>query len=240
MNSDEQVISFLNANVRHYLPSFILSLDDEPFQPSSRLIDLSLSAIGRAKEIDLALVASLFPGEKPKYINQWPGEQYKLLAAFVDILEPKTVIEIGTAAGGSCLTMKKFLPCGGKIITYDIIPWDQYPGTGLTVSDFDAQLEQRIIDLSKKEQSQAQIATLQEADFIFVDAAKDGEMEQAFCDLFDSIQFTNSPIIFFDDIRFANMVTIWRGIRHPKLDLTSFGHWSGTGVVEWQSTNFRG
>jgi hypothetical protein len=30
-----------------------------------------------------------------------------------------------------------------------------------------------------------------------------------------------------------NMIGIWRGIRHPKLDLTSFGHWSGTGLVEW-------
>lgn len=237
MNSDEQVINFLNANVRHYLPSFILSLDDEPFQPNSRLIDLSLSAIGRAKEIDLAPVAALFPGEKPKYINQWPGEQYKLLAAFVEILEPRIVIEIGTAAGGSCLTMKKFLPGGGKIITYDIVPWDRYPGTGLKTSDFDAQLEQRIIDLSKKEQSQTQIATLKEADLIFVDAAKDGEMEQAFCDLFDTVTFTKPPIIFFDDIRFANMVKIWREIRHPKLDLTSFGHWSGTGVVEWCAKN---
>lgn len=237
MNSDDQVNNFLKANVRHYKPSFILSLDDEPFQPNSRLIDLSLAAIGRAKEIDLSSVAALFPGEKPKFINQWPGEQYKLLAAFVEILEPRIVVEIGTAAGGSCLTMKKFLPSGGKIITYDIIPWDQYPGTGLKIDDFDAQLEQRIIDLSKKEQSQTQMATLKEADFIFVDAAKDGLIEQAFCDLFDAVTFTKPPIIFFDDIRFVNMVKIWREIHHPKIDLTSFGHWCGTGVVEWSREN---
>ncbi len=37
----------------------------------------------------------------------------------------------------------------------------------------------------------------------------------------------------FDDIRVWNMLEIWRGIRRPKLDLTSFGHWSGTGLVDY-------
>ena len=26
---------------------------------------------------------------------------------------------------------------------------------------------------------------------------------------------------------------IWRAIARPKLDVTSFGHWTGTGLVEW-------
>lgn len=41
------------------------------------------------------------------------------------------------------------------------------------------------------------------------------------------------PILVFDDIRAWNMLAIWREIRMPKLDLTSFGHWSGTGLVDW-------
>jgi len=39
--------------------------------------------------------------------------------------------------------------------------------------------------------------------------------------------------VLFDDIRLWNMLDIWRSIDFPKLDLTSFGHWSGTGVVQW-------
>jgi hypothetical protein len=35
-----------------------------------------------------------------------------------------------------------------------------------------------------------------------------------------------------DDIRFVNMVDNWNAIASPKLDLTSFGHWSGTGLVD--------
>ena len=234
MNNDEQVLRYLEKNVRHFLPSYVLSLDDEPFRPNQRLMNLSIAAINRATQIDLSEVASLFTPEKATYINLWPGEQYKLLAAFVDILMPRLVIEVGTAAGGSCLTMKKFLPKGGKIVTYDVIPWQRYPKTGLKLEDFDMQLEQRVIDLSVPGQSASQIELLREADFIFVDAAKDGAMEQAFCDLFESITFTTPPIIFFDDIRFVTMLTIWRKIMRPKMDLTSFGHWSGTGVVDWQ------
>jgi hypothetical protein len=37
----------------------------------------------------------------------------------------------------------------------------------------------------------------------------------------------------FDDIRFWNMLRIWRNVAAPKLDITSFGHWSGTGLVDW-------
>lgn len=35
-----------------------------------------------------------------------------------------------------------------------------------------------------------------------------------------------------DDIRFLNMWRLWRSIRSPKLDATSFGHWSGSGLVD--------
>lgn len=35
------------------------------------------------------------------------------------------------------------------------------------------------------------------------------------------------------DIRLWNMPAFWRDVPLPKLDLTSFGHWSGTGVGQW-------
>ena len=39
----------------------------------------------------------------------------------------------------------------------------------------------------------------------------------------------------FDDIRLLNMIEQWRALPRPKLDLTSFGHWSGTGLVDWNA-----
>ena len=39
----------------------------------------------------------------------------------------------------------------------------------------------------------------------------------------------------FDDIKELNMLGTWRAITRPKLDITSFGHWTGTGLVHWVS-----
>jgi len=44
----KEVESYLNQRVRHYLPSYLLSLDDEPFQPSQRLIEIGLEASKKA------------------------------------------------------------------------------------------------------------------------------------------------------------------------------------------------
>ncbi|WP_164546837.1 MULTISPECIES: hypothetical protein [unclassified Variovorax] len=40
-------------------------------------------------------------------------------------------------------------------------------------------------------------------------------------------------MIVFDDIRVMHMVDTWRRIARPKMDLSSFGHWSGTGLIDW-------
>jgi hypothetical protein len=34
-----------------------------------------------------------------------------------------------------------------------------------------------------------------------------------------------------------NMIELWRNVQKPKLDLTSFGHWSGTGLIDWNASN---
>jgi hypothetical protein len=37
----------------------------------------------------------------------------------------------------------------------------------------------------------------------------------------------------FDDILTFGMAQTWYGIEKPKLDITSLGHWTGTGMVDW-------
>ena len=41
------------------------------------------------------------------------------------------------------------------------------------------------------------------------------------------------PIILVDDIRLPNMLATWRSIPLAKMDITSIGHWSGTGIIDW-------
>jgi len=229
------LMKFLDKNAEGHLRSYATSAHDELFSPSKRLIDLALEAAKYAhNEIDIRSVAQLFPEETKKPMNTWPGEHYRLLPAIIKALQPKLVIEIGTATGASCLCMKKYLPKSSKLVTFDIVAWKDYPGTGLKETDFDGQLEQIISDLTQKEQSAKYYDLFKQADFIFIDAAKDGRMEQYFCDFLDTIKFDNTPIVLFDDTKFISMIKIWRSIKHPKLDLTSFGHWSGTGLVEWR------
>jgi predicted O-methyltransferase YrrM len=236
-NPKDMALDYLRYNVRHFLPSYILSLDDDLFPTNQRLIDLSLKAARSASGIDLSDISRKFPFEVVgKFINVWPGEHYRLLAAIVKELKPQLVVEIGTATGASSLAMKEYLPKNGKIITYDIIPWNEYPASGLNQQDFDQQLEQRVLDITIQGNAESQYDMLQKANLIFIDAAKDGIMENAFIKLFDHISFDNNPIVVFDDIKFEIMIHIWRDIKHPKLDITSFGHWSGTGLVDWNKS----
>ena len=38
----------------------------------------------------------------------------------------------------------------------------------------------------------------------------------------------------FDDIKDLNMLRFWRRLAKPKLELMSFGHWTGTGLTLWE------
>jgi len=66
-----------------------------------------------------------------------------------------------------------------------------------------------------------------------VDAPKDGIFELKFLENLSTILLPPNALVVFDDIRLWNMLKIWREIKRPKLDLTSFGHWTGTGLVDW-------
>src|SRR5438132_13726148 len=89
-------------------------------------------------------------------------------------------------------------------------------------------------DLSKPEEFYDHQPILRRAGMIFVDGPKDGIFEQRLLDNMRSASFDTKPmILILDDIRLWNMLGIWRKVSFPKLDLTSFGHWSGTGLIEW-------
>jgi predicted O-methyltransferase YrrM len=212
----------------HVEPSLIA-----PFSgaPSERLMELALGAVQAARSVDLT---QLSDRSRERFPDVWPGEHYKLLNAIVSLLRPKTVIEAGTATGMSALAMKAALPEDGRIVTFDLVAWRQYPGTVLRDEDFaDGRLEQRLEDLSTPAGRRANAELLQRAELIFVDAKHDGTQERAFVRGFEEVGLAKGPIVLFDDIRVWDMLAFWQEITRPKLDLTSFGHWSGTGLVDY-------
>lgn len=213
---------------RHVEPSLITSPTGGP---SERLLDMALQAVADARSIDLEWLAERDP---TAFATVWPGEHYKLLAALVGLLRPSAIVEIGTATGASALAMKSALDEDAKLVTFDVVPWQEVPSAVLRDSDFaDGRLEQRSDDLSTPAGWQANAELLHSAEFIFLDALHDGIQERNFLRGFDEVGLAAGPIVMLDDIRLWRMLSFWQDIPRPKLDLTSFGHWSGTGLVDY-------
>jgi predicted O-methyltransferase YrrM len=216
----------------NYLYTLASTEHDSIGKPTATLIDLSLKVIKEATSIDLNDLCKRIPFP-PFYPNVWPGEHYKLLAGFVKALNPRLVIEIGTAKGLSALSLKKHLSPQGQIITFDLFSWKNDPGTALQEEDFaDGRLVQYLADLSQDDIFASYREKIKEADLIFIDATHDGILEKNLLSKIDSLNIFKTHYIILDDIRMWGMLKLWREISDPKLDLTSFGHWSGTGIIE--------
>lgn len=221
---------------RHFELSLISSCDDEPAQPSGKLVDVAMQSVAAARTIQLPHVSARVP-QPPLWPDVWPGEHYRLLAGLIDVMQPKVVVEIGTYTGLSALAMMAHLPAASKLVTFDILPWDTIPHSHLVRTDFaDGRLQQVIADLADPESFEQHLPLLQQADLIFVDGPKNVTFEETFLRHLEGCSLPKQPLLVFDDIRLWNMLRIWRGINRPKLDLTSFGHWSGTGLVDWTLT----
>jgi predicted O-methyltransferase YrrM len=220
----------VSASHREY--SMILSAHDDTAQASRPLIDVSLKAIAAAHQMDLSSLSKRLP-HPPYFPDIWPGEHYKLLAGCIQVLQPQLAIEIGTSTGLSALAMASCLPAKGQLITYDIKNWREYPNTVLKEEDF-THLTQVVGDLSQPDFFQKESARLRQAEWIFIDATHDGHLEKKLLDLLGTLSFEKPPFLLFDDIRVWSMLKMWREVPYPKLDLTSFGHWSGTGLVHLQ------
>jgi len=222
--------------VRHAEYSMIVCADGAQSSPTERLFDVALAAIAAGRTEDLSFITARLKGRFrfPDNIPEvWPGEHYRLLAGLVRKLKPRCVVEIGTAEGMSALALKKNLSPAGNVVTFDIIPWRNYSNSCLEERDFDdGRLAQIVDDLGNPDVVERHRDLLQSTDLFFIDAAKDGVLERKLIRNLERLHFNGDPLVVFDDIRVWNMLAIWHELRWPKLDLTSFGHWSGTGLCE--------
>ena len=99
-------------------------------------------------------------------------------------------------------------------------------------ADFDTgQISQELGDLSQIDVFAQHANLLRAADLVFLDAPKDGRFEPAFLSLAEPLWQGSTRHLVIDDIRLMPMVQLWRDLPFAKLDLTSFGHWSGTGLA---------
>jgi predicted O-methyltransferase YrrM len=209
------------------------SRDHEP-PTSQRLIDLTLDSVRAIQEVNLDEVWSR--PQAPEWAKCWPGEHYRLLAGLMTVLRPKVIVEIGTDTGLSALIMHKTQPAGGRLVTFDLVPWSEVEDHILRQDDFqDGTLEQHLADLSDPQVLEEHRELLESAEFFFIDGPKDNVFEYRLMENFKRLSFRTPPVMMFDDTKLMSMLRFWDELTHPKLDITSFAHWSGTGLVEWSA-----
>src|ERR1700750_2578576 len=88
---------------RHKEASIIVSADDEPWRPTPRLLDLAIAAASCARSIEFPDIDRRRSNER-RWYQIWPGEHYRLLAALVQVMDAKNVIEVGTFTGMGTLS----------------------------------------------------------------------------------------------------------------------------------------
>ena len=216
---------------RHTLPSIISSLDDdESTQGCDDLIKILAKSSVAASTIKIKS-SSNKPGSI--YFNTYPGEHYKLLAGLILTTKSKCLVDIGTFTGMSSRIMIDYTSTDAEIHTFDILGFDKFD-SHLTQEDFkNRNFFQHLDDLSQPQIFRKYVDLLDSAEIIFCDAPKDGRFEYDFLKLLSYVDFSEKDrLLLLDDIRFENMWMLWRSINSPKIDATSFGHWSGTGIVD--------
>ena len=216
--------------IRDVRPSLIYSL--EGTEISDDLVLIATEAIKRASRIKLGC------GKKnlsdSKFLNEFPGEHYRILSSIVNVTNAREVIEIGTYTGLGTLSIKEGFANSGKISTFDLVAWNKLNlDSHFIDEDFrDGSIEQIIGDLSDNNFFEKNFNRLNNANIIFMDATKDDNFEYKMMQLFLKLDKKKGKLLILDDIKFVNMIDLWRSVKSPKIDLSSFGHWTGTGVID--------
>lgn len=76
------------------------------------------------------------------------------------------------------------------------------------------------------------VQAIQDASLIHVAAAPEGALGHPYFDGLRDVRWNNHPVAVFDGTRRWNMLGFWRDLPHPKLDVTSFASWDGSGIAE--------
>lgn len=203
--------------------------DQEP--PSTQLVTLVADAAMRALNVDLGTVANRAERDIERVeIPRWPGDHYRLLVGLAEAFGARRIVEIGTFTGASAITFLE-APSVEQVVTYDITPWSEIPGTLLRESDFGPKLEQRIADLSDPAIFDVESNRLVAADIIFMDGPKDGVFEYRFLPWLLALPVTRPQLLILDDVKLLPMFKLWRDLPLGKIDASSLGHWSGTGLA---------
>jgi predicted O-methyltransferase YrrM len=163
--------------------------------------------------------------EDQQLLEIYPGVYYKILSLMVSRIKPRLSVEVGTLRGSGTICISNF---SEKTVTFDILPVTHFASESVFAKN--KNISQILSDISDDQQYDKYEEFFKVADFIFIDGPKDGKFEKK---VIPKVIKSMKPscILFIDDILFNNMVEVWHEIKEDKLDITNFGHWSGSGIV---------
>jgi hypothetical protein len=149
-------------------------------------------------------------------------EHYRLLSHLSWQLERgETVVDVGTYMGFSALALSHNQTA--RVVSYDIT--QSIPAT----SEFFTPLHRATIDF-RLGNVLDDLPTLLHAPIMMLDTNHDGAFERQFVAELTRLDYKG--IVLCDDIYLNDaMKSFWNDVVHTKLDLTSVGHWSGTGAI---------
>ena len=152
-----------------------------------------------------------------KYFLGNPGEEhYKLLAYFSTKYNNSVLYDIGTYKGCSALALS--FNKNNTVKSYDI-------GNFRKLTKHKTNVEWVIGDFLNEDPKK-----IQNSPFIMLDIDHTGKTERAILDFLVKINWHG--ILMLDDIHLnQEMEDFWSTIKFSKKDITSFGHYSGTGLV---------
>ena len=154
-------------------------------------------------------------------------EHYKLLAYLSTLIDNEIILDIGTYQGGSALALS-YNP-SNTVISIDI----KYQVETYIDLDNIYFLEGDIL----RSEAGAVAVLIKSTNFILYDTVHDGDTELKF---HNYLLDTNwEGICLWDDIKYRwtgaireGMQSFWNSIDdNQKMDLTKYGHWTGTGLV---------
>lgn len=176
-------------------------------------IDLNLPAIAA---MDLERFRAHVPPDYQEYFWKPPGqEHYRLLAYLSTLFSGVTIVDVGTDAGCSAMALSSNLT--SRVVSFDIVNRRrcdiQLPNVEFRIQD--ALSDQPLLLGSP---------------LVLLDTAHEGPYEHAFYHALSERGYKGLLVV--DDLYLNDaMKDFWESISHPKYDLSSVGHWSGTGIV---------
>jgi hypothetical protein len=166
---------------------------------------------------------------KQYFLLESGREPYRLLYYLANLFNNSIIIDLGTSNGGSALALSSNK--SNQIYSFDIIDRCQ-TSFSQNGNQFEKMPSFSNVDFIVTEDFRKYLGLFLKSPFIYVDIAHDGIWERILLDLL--IKYNYKGIMLLDDIHpFPEMKKIWESLNFNKIDLTNYGHWSGTGLVDF-------